>query len=156
MIKTISFYFGSGGIANSSDWDVYLGHTSKTSFSGVADWIPVGDLTLVHSGAVTISTGAFATLVTLTTPFYYNNSNNLVVAIDENTPSLSGSNGNFRCFASNNNTGVYVGQSENIDPNSPPSGRRTRNLSQIKFDIDIDNPTGVMATPYSETQIDLS
>ena len=51
---------------------------------------------------------------------------------------------------------MYVSQSDNIDPTSPPNGTRTRNLSQIRFDIEINNPTGLAATPYSETQINLS
>ncbi|MDY0325141.1 MAG: FlgD immunoglobulin-like domain containing protein [Candidatus Cloacimonadaceae bacterium] len=156
-IKSISFHFDSGGNTNSDDWDVYLGHTSKTSFSGVADWIPVGDLTLVYGGTVTISTGYFATLITFTTPFYYNNTDNLVIAIDENAPGNAGSNGSFRRFSSGDYTGLYRNYTSNIDPKSPGTGtRRTGNLSQIRFDIEIDNPTDVTAIPYSETQIDLS
>ncbi|MCB5271504.1 MAG: T9SS type A sorting domain-containing protein [Candidatus Cloacimonetes bacterium] len=155
LIKSISFFFESGDNANSSDWVVYLGHTNKDSFSWISDWVPVVSLTKVYDGTVTFSTGGWMT-VFFSTPFPYNNTDNLVVAIDENTPESAGSNGNFHRFTNDNYTGLYVNQSENIDPASPPSGTgRTHHLSQIRFDIEIDNPTGVTAIPDSETQINL-
>ena len=158
MIKSLSFYFASGGNTNSSDWDVYLGNTTKTSFSSVSDWVPYASLTQVYSGAVTISNNSWVT-VTFTTQFPYDNTNNLVVAIDENTPGRAGSEGSFYAFTSGSNTGMYDHRTTNnsdLSAISPRNGRaRTNILSQIKFDIDIYNPTNVTATAFSETQINL-
>ena len=71
---------------NSKDWVVYLGHTTQSSFSTNEEWVPYSSLTQVFAGEVTYpaTAGGLITL-TFTTPFVYNNVDNLVVAVDENT-----------------------------------------------------------------------
>ena len=43
-ITKISFRFDGGGSANSNNWDIYMGHTSKSGFSSKTDWIPVANM----------------------------------------------------------------------------------------------------------------
>ena len=53
-ITGLKFYLSSSsGITNSSNWVIYLGTTSKTSFTSSSDWVPVSQLTQVFSGTVT-------------------------------------------------------------------------------------------------------
>lgn len=160
MIHSISFHFEGGGATNSSLWDVYLGHTTKTNFSSNSDWVPVGNLTRVFSGAITLSAGNWTT-VTLSTPFLYNNSDNLVVAVDENDSGRADTEGNFSAFTSGANTGLHLDRwLIDIDPGSPTtiftSPTRTNLLSQVKFDIRIADPTNVTASAASTSQIDLA
>ncbi|WP_336959630.1 T9SS type A sorting domain-containing protein [Chryseobacterium contaminans] len=84
-ITGLKFYLDpAGDITNSSDWVVYLGHTSKTEFTSDTDWIPASDLTEVYAGTVNNVNGMVE--LTFTTPFPYNNTQNLVIAVDENNP----------------------------------------------------------------------
>ncbi len=84
-ITGLKFYLDPAGIiTNSSDWVVYLGHTSKTEFTSDTDWVPVSDLTEVYAGTVSNVNGMVE--LTFATPFPYNNTQNLVIAVDENNP----------------------------------------------------------------------
>lgn len=138
MIYTkIRFYLNSGTPANSSAWVVYLGHTTKTTFASTTDWVPVASMTMVFNGTVTFPSAGNWMEITLTTPFAYNNVDNLVVAVDENTPSYAAADCYWRTFTSGANTGIYY-YNDNTNPNpaSPPiANARTSNIDQIQFEI---------------------
>ena len=51
-ITKLRFFYVSGAITNSKDWVIYMGHTTKTSFSSTTDWVPLANLTQVFSGDV--------------------------------------------------------------------------------------------------------
>ena len=81
-ITGLKFYLDpSMSIASSSQWVVYLGQTSKTTFASDSDWIPLSQLTQVFSGTATNNNGVIE--ITFTTPFAYDNVANLVVAAEE-------------------------------------------------------------------------
>lgn len=67
----------SGSITNMK---IYMGETSKSSFSSTGDWVNSG-LTLVYDGTITTSSGW--NTITLTTPFNYTNSNNLILVFHQ-------------------------------------------------------------------------
>ena len=86
-ITGLTFYVDpSSTLTESSNWTVYLGHTSKTAFSSGTDWIPAAQLTQVFTGTVTRNNNKVQ--VVFTTPFAYNNVDNLVVAAKENSPNI--------------------------------------------------------------------
>ena len=58
---------------------VYLGTTTKSTFSSTTDWVPENAFTEIYSGS--FPTGTEWIELTLTTPFTYNGTDNLVVAI---------------------------------------------------------------------------
>ncbi|KMQ69384.1 hypothetical protein ACM39_04690 [Chryseobacterium sp. FH2] len=122
-ITGLKFYLGaSATLTNSSDWVIYLGHTTKTSFSSNTDWIPLGDLTQVYSGAVTNNSGVVE--ITLTTPFAYNNTDNLVIAAEENASGYdsNGSGEAFYVYTTSSNRSIYYrSDTVNPDPASPPT-----------------------------------
>ncbi|MDD4634182.1 MAG: fibronectin type III domain-containing protein [Bacteroidales bacterium] len=68
---------------------IYLGHTDKSSFTGTSDYVSVNDLTQVFSGDVTFSNIGedYWFEIVFDTPFAYNGTNNLVIAVDDNTGS---------------------------------------------------------------------
>ena len=138
-ITSISFYHANGnsGYRNSNDWDVYLGHTDKTSFTSNSDWVSVVNLTKVHSGEVNLtSSNGWFTVNFTPNSFDYNNIDNLVVAVDENASGRAGGEGQYRSFTSGANTGLYYNGGTNINPASPIDGiGRTGNLSQIQLNI---------------------
>lgn len=141
-ITGLKFYTDpSAGIADSSNWTVYLGHTSKTAFISGTDWIPSSQLTQVFAGAVTNNNGVVE--VVFTTPFAYNNTDNLVIAAKENSPSIDINNFDevFHVYPHfPNSTLYYKGDHGVIDPSSPPGGIRADYKSAITISGLISNP----------------
>ena len=124
-IESISYYWnGEGAGYNSSDWVIYLGHTQRTHFTGSADWVPVSEMVQVFAGQVHIPASPGWIDILLDNPFVYNNTDNLVIAVDENTP---GNNGYIQYFYSTTTRGRSSSirsdnDIANPDPNTPPTG----------------------------------
>ncbi|MCB5272077.1 MAG: hypothetical protein LHW56_09570, partial [Candidatus Cloacimonetes bacterium] len=134
-IEKIRFYYVSGPIANNKDWVIYLGHTSKTTFSSDTDWEPLASLTEVFNGDVSslVPLANNWMEITLDTPFPYNNSDNLIVAVDENASGYSSMS--WGAFTSGSNTGIYYSEDgANINPASPPSAKgRVDSINRMQF-----------------------
>lgn len=132
-ITGLIFYIDpSATITDSSDWTVYLGHTTKTAFTSGTDWIPVAQLTQVYTGSVTKNNNRVE--VTFTTPFAYNNTDNLVIAAKENSQSIDINNFDevFRVYTHiPYSTLYYKGDRMSVDPVSPPGGIRADYKSAI-------------------------
>lgn len=156
-IHKLSFYYSSGSTANSNAWVIYMGHTTKTTFTSNSDWVPVIAMTQVYSGNVSFPSSAGWMEITLSTPFDYNNINNLVIAVDENTSGKANNNANWGVFTSGTDTGIYYRGNSNFNPASPTNADgRTASINRIKLNLaGISNPTSLSANPFSSSQIDL-
>lgn len=134
-ITGLKFYLDpSLSIANSSDWVVYLGQTSKTSFMSVLDWIPASQLTQVYTGNVTNNNGVIE--ITFATPFPYNNTSNLVVAAEENSAGYDANNSDeaMYVFSSDPNSTLYFrSDTVNPDPFAPSDGNLEAYKSVVTF-----------------------
>ncbi|WP_347217765.1 hypothetical protein [Chryseobacterium sp.] len=132
-ITGLTFYLDpSAALNDSSNWTVYLGHTPKVTFASNTDWIPAAQLTQVFAG--TINKTGNKVEVVFTTPFAYNNIDNLVVAAKENSPSIDINNFDevFHVYPYlQNSTLVYKGDRAVVDPASPPGGMRVDYKSAI-------------------------
>src|SRR5690606_29745066 len=119
------------------DWVVYMGNTTKTDFSSTSDWVAVGSMTQVFNGQIIANTTANDWIeITLTTPFTWDGTSNIVVAIDENTPSWGNSTSwsGYTLAPVSGNKGIYKYQDTNdINPLNPQTGTRTNTVAQIKF-----------------------
>lgn len=134
-LTKIRFYYANGGtpVTTWNDFTVYLGQTSKTAFTSTTDWEPLANLTQVYTGTVTPVGNSWMEL-TLTTPFAYNGTSNLIVAVDENIPNYS-CTANWGSYASTANSGMYyISDSTNPNPATPPAGTRTGTLARIQFE----------------------
>lgn len=65
---------------------VYMGHTDKTVFEDNTDWIPLNQLTEVYRGYIDVPATAGWVMFEMDTPFTYNNTQNLVIAVNEINP----------------------------------------------------------------------
>lgn len=132
-ITGLTFYVDPSVTLNdSSNWTVYLGHTPKFSFVSNTDWVPAAQLTQVFAGTVTKNGNKVE--VVFTTPFAYNNIDNLVIAAKENSPSIDINNFDevFRVYPYlANSTLVYKGDRAVVDPASPPGGIRVDYKSAV-------------------------
>lgn len=154
QIVTAAEYAGGGGIAGNitkiryyistaevplttwNNWTIYIGHTNKTAFTSTTDWEPTTNLTQVFSGTVTQVSNSWME-ITLTTPFVYNGTSNLVIGVDENAPLYtSGFNDTyFGSYTSTANSGIYYYNDDtNPNPATPPTATgRTATLPRLQF-----------------------
>jgi hypothetical protein len=142
-ITHIRFYYVSGStLGNSNQWTIYLGHTNKNEFLNTNDWIPITGPTFkkVFEGDISSyvpQTNGQWMDIPLSTPFIYDNVNNLVVAVDENT---SGSDvetywGSFlESFKYNPLRTLYYCGSDDFDPLQPVAGKaRTQRVNCLQL-----------------------
>ena len=124
-ITSIQFYCGAAYATNSTSWVVYMGHTSQASFSNSTNWIPATSLTNVFAGTVSFTSNNWMTVV-LDSPFIYNGTDNLVIAVDENSPNFASTSSSWRYTTTANSTSIYYrNDSINPDPASPPAATGT-------------------------------
>lgn len=132
-IEKISYYWHGGGRGDySNDWVVYMGHTQLSGFSRYgnnvyASWIPVGNMVQVFAGKVDIPNTPGWVEIELEVPFVYNNIDNLVIAVDENTPGVEFTSRYFYSTVEySRNPGIYYNAPFNLysnpKPEDPPGG----------------------------------
>lgn len=114
---------------------VYMANVTKTVFANNSDWVPGNDLTLVYDGPYACdATDTFSTIY-FDTPFEWDGSSNVVVAMAYNEGSYYTSDPRFYSHtATAGNTSLYVYQDGSAyNPSNPPSGTLTNNRNNILF-----------------------
>lgn len=126
--------------SNWKDWVIYMGNTTQAGFSSTTNYIPVANMTEVFNGQILANTMANTWIeINLATPFNWDGTSNIVVAVDENTMGW-GSSPNWAGYTlapSSGSKGIYFYQdNNNISPSSPSatSSGTTNNVAQIRFD----------------------
>lgn len=161
-ITSVSFYVNSlpSSTANSEDWTIYMGHTTQADYATNTSWIGATTMTQVFSGTVSFPAAGNWMTITLSTPFAYNNTDNLVIAVDEN---MSGWNCTVQWANTNvgsNRTIYYRSDSNNPDPLSPPSAssRQTNrpNVQLGGITQACPAPSALTAGNETQTSADLS
>ncbi len=131
-ISAIQFYFDSTSLSNSNKLTVFVGHTTKSSFADTADWVPLGGLTKVFDSTLTgVTLPGWVTII-FTTPFAYNGTDNLVIAIDENQPGHE-TIGGFYSLNYTGNRSLSLSSSSNIDSANPSSGILSSYAANIRM-----------------------
>ena len=92
-------------LANSDGWDIWIGHTSLSAHG--AQFVDISELTQVFSGNVTIANQVVS--ITLDTPFEYNGSDNLMVAVNETSNVNDAYDSSLHDFYCTATTGVNRG-----------------------------------------------
>jgi|GEM_PF-3516039 len=118
-ITKLRFQYNGATAWTDNNVDIYMGHTAKSTFSSSTDWVISGNMTKVGN-AVSITTtttvGSWVT-ITLTTPFVYNGTDNLIIAVDENTTGYHGSSDYFYATSCTGNKSLrYYNDVTNPDP----------------------------------------
>lgn len=135
-ITAIRFYVGSTAStqANYNDWVVYMGNTAQNDFATTTSWIPLGNLQQVYSGTLPNMTNGAWVEIPLTTPFIWDGTSNLVIAVDENSANYSCTQ-SWGAYAAGTNRGIlYYSDGTNPDPASPPSANRRENsIPRVQF-----------------------
>ncbi|MDP8232919.1 MAG: fibronectin type III domain-containing protein, partial [Candidatus Zophobacter franzmannii] len=127
FVDKIYYQFNMGGaLTNNNQWAIYMAHTPNNSFASTTDWLPMSSFTEVYNGPLPrIPVDGWIEFI-LTTPFVYNNTDNLVIAVEENQPSY-GSSGEkfFGTTVADPRSICYFNDRTNPDPASPPTASAT-------------------------------
>ncbi|RLD46200.1 MAG: hypothetical protein DRI86_03850, partial [Bacteroidetes bacterium] len=120
-ITQLKFDFQGSSLSSSNDWTIYIGHTTKTSFSSGTDWVATTAMTQVYSGTFA-DPGAAGWITFDITDWAYNGTDNIVIAVDENASGYDGSSDKFNCTSGSSRAIKYNNDNTDPDQASPPSG----------------------------------
>lgn len=112
--------YGDNGTAFTRQWTISMGHTNSNQYTNAGTFLT--GLTQVYDGAVTFSTDGWYA-ITLTTPFNYNGTQNLVIDVKDHTGSYLSSYRPVFSFVSQPNMAVYR-HADASNNNSVTSGTR--------------------------------
>lgn len=146
-INSISFPY-SGGDAVSRNVNVYLVHTTRSSFTSNTNWILPSSSDLVYSGTMSCLGSDPRLTITLTTPFEYDGTSNLALIMQDNTGSWS--TRYFYTYPTGSNRALYVCQnasSYSINSLSSYTGTTSTDNSQIIFNFGNTSGSGSGTTP---------
>lgn len=151
-ITSIQWYYaGTGALTNSQQLVIYFGTTTKNAFTSTTDWEPVSNLTVVYTGGLTTDAAPGWKTITLTTPFVYDGTSNLIVAVDENKENGDAFEDKFYNSAVTATRSLAkIAFSPDIDPTSPPEG----NLKSFIPNIIFGGISQACETPYYVTASD--
>lgn len=102
------YYAGPYNLEGSQELTVYIGHTSKSIFSSSTDWESIDNLTEVYTGGI-LANGPGWLNIELDTPFLYNGTDNLVVAVKEASDGLDTGEDDFYAYQVQGNRSLTFG-----------------------------------------------
>ena len=145
-ISSVSFdYAYATAMTDKTNVNIYLCHTSQSSFATTSDFVPTTNMQLVYSGNLNCQQGW--NTFSFTTPFQYDGVSNLVLAVDDNSDDYNGSSYTFHVNTATgtNRSLYYYSDSSNPDPTnlSAFSGNKavSTNRNNVKFGGDCDSLT---------------
>jgi hypothetical protein len=132
------YYSGTSLLPNSQDLTIYLGHSAKTVFANNTDFEDLNNLTAVFTGGITVAGPGWVT-ITFDTPFAYNGTDNLIVAVDENLPGFDLSTDDFQNTAVAGNRTIFAySDSINTDPAAASASTATKGVAAFVPNIIFD------------------
>lgn len=149
MIYPVS-YFETAGYINSLSWEVnaanaqecsslkiYIGTTTHANNETTTDWVSMDDLTLVYeSDNVTIGSTAGWETYTLSTPYYYNGTDNLVIVTSRSAGAYKSLY--YKCTGNNTNAVMYRWNDGDasfaLHPGTSAATGRSANLPNMNID----------------------
>lgn len=124
-------------------WTVYMGNTTVDSFVLQTDWRPVNTMNKVFQMSlplIDVSQANSWVELTLDTPFHWNGTGNIVIAVDENRPMGNVQWQYWQGYTATTAPGYgrglhYSTDFFNPDPGAPPAGQVISNIPQIQFEF---------------------
>ena len=140
-IQIIGWHYNGNSGWGPDDIKIYMAHTTLTSYETTESWVAVDDLTLVYEGTLSVPAIDGWTPITLDTPFNYNNTDNLIIAVEENTTGFHTSNDEFFNTVADGNVSIaYRNDSINPDPVAPPVGTLKAYYPNVVLVMDAGDP----------------
>lgn len=115
---------------------IYMANTEKSLFSSYYDFMPLSNMTKVFSGIMTIPAEASWATIVLETPFVYDGTSNLLLAVFDNS-GTSDAERLFNCSESEESLSVSISESDYINiANSFLYGVRMYIRSNVRFGVE--------------------
>ncbi|MBR5921831.1 MAG: fibronectin type III domain-containing protein [Bacteroidales bacterium] len=145
-INDIAFeYSYSSPSTAKSNVSIYLGHTNKSSFSSTSDTVNPANLQLVYTGPMNCQQGW--NTFNFTSAFQYNGTDNLVVAIDDNSGDYDNSSYTFYAHNAGATRSMYFySDTYNMDPTDPASSGASSSTTSSRTNIKISTPCDYTVT----------
>ena len=122
-ITAISFYYNTSTSSNPRSLEIYMSHTPSSTITA---WSMVLSSQRVFSGTYTFNQGW--NTITLTTPFAYDGSSNLLLTVDDNTGAWT-TNSQFYTYSTGANRAIYY---RNDNTNPDPTGSVSVTVNQLQ------------------------
>lgn len=143
-------------------FDIYMVNTTRTRFDDDNDWVTVSSDDLVYRGYVSFPVGSAWKTITLDTPFEYDGTSNMLIAVRDYTWGYT--NGvscrTFKASSDDNQSRYVYDNYSSYDPTSPPTngaGSRSRYKNQIRLlKVTCMPPAGLAASNVTNTSATLS
>lgn len=137
-IEKLYYYFnGYETCGNTKDFVIYMAHTTASTFATTTSWLPISGFTQVynHSNIPQLQAGGYWMEFVLDTPFFYNGTDNLVIAVEENFAGYNSTSSYFYCTSTSgvNRSIRYSNDYTNPDPANPPTGTLVAGYPNTKF-----------------------
>ena len=120
VITALAFQYDySSAMTDKTNVKIYLAHRSDSTFASTSDWTPISNATLVYEGSLNCHQGW--NKFNISSYFPYNGQDNLVVIVDDKSGDYNGTAYVFNSHSRTNATLYYYNDSNNPDPNNPPT-----------------------------------
>ena len=124
--------------------NIYMGHTTQSTFSSVSNYISSSNLTLVYSGNLNCQQGW--NTFNLTTPFQYNGTDNLVLVVDDNSGDYNSDSYTFYAHDAGANRAVHYYQDGADISMSSPSSADDYDVTNYRSNVKFGGPCNSTAT----------
>jgi len=139
-ISRIRYYINNSNfnnLVNSDVLSIYIGSTQKDKFDSINDWIPISSMNLVFDGLINHPLGESWWEIVFQTPFYFDGSDNLVIAIHEKKWYYTPAHTYYFSKTDTCNTGIYTTASgpptNTLNPLNPPIGSLVSQVPIVQF-----------------------
>ena len=153
------YYAGTYDLTGSQELTIYLGHSTKSSFSSTSDWEPIANFTEVYSGGVDVDGSGWVHFL-FETPFEYNGTDNLVIAVKETSPESDYGEDDFYTYQVVGNRSLTLSHNSNLPNPSSPANGTLRSFAPIIVLDGINQacpkPTDLVASEPTTTGITLN
>lgn len=132
-LSAIRFHYSHSTPCNKTNCTIYMGSTDRANFAVHGSYVPLDSLTMVYSGDMHFEMGWNEFV--FSTPFHHDGVSNLVLAIDDNSGSISRPSEKFYCNHTEEYASIVFSSSDqNPDPGQDSVvGSRTK--SNFRTDI---------------------
>ncbi|MFV0500745.1 MAG: fibronectin type III domain-containing protein, partial [Bacteroidales bacterium] len=165
VINSLSFQYFYGTTQVKDPVTIYIGNTTKLLFSSSTDWVPISSMVEVFSGSVNFTNTATGNWVNVIfdTPFIWDGTSNIVVAVLNNHGSYStSSNNTFYTHTTTGNKGLCY--QVDTSPINPSTTSYTGTLRAYRANIQLKfgsvptclNPGSLSYTNLTDNSVDIS
>ncbi len=151
VINSVAYEVATAAPVTMSTLKIYMGETTRSTFSSTSDWTPENDLTLVYSGTnVVIGSTTGWQEIQLDSPFTYEGEDNLVIVVAKTTANYSSTLKFY--YTSETNTCMYRQNDSDLSYAEYPTGVGTRTAYKANVKL---NVTPFVLTCHKPTAVEL-